>query len=234
MNMMLEHGQQKLNKGNPSNMLKTPFYRVSNFLIYSTLQFPTKVCSNQHQGTEWLLIGNGLFSFKTNLSQYYSCRRLPLSPVETNQRLSEATCPIPKRWDVSQKVGQTIAGHQPSLSTSHREEDSMPGLCCAPSSQILMVSKTKPSVVDTPLPPAAPQGTRAPHIGRTDSIQVQLTLPGKIKPQVTRGQLNVFQKNDIIKSMAVQEHETSKGGTLQNVSDCSCVFARLRLKGRAL
>lgn len=73
MYMMPEHGQQNLNKGKPSNVLETPLYMVSsltttaNFLIYSRLQFPTKVCSNQRQGIERLLIWNGLFSFKISL-----------------------------------------------------------------------------------------------------------------------------------------------------------------------
>lgn len=81
--MMPEHGQQKHSKRNPSNMLKTEqvlkvnklymvlyLRTIANFLIYSRLQFPTKVCSNQCQGTEQLLTGNRLFSLKINPFEY--------------------------------------------------------------------------------------------------------------------------------------------------------------------
>lgn len=81
--MMPEHGQQKRNKRNPSNMLRTehvlyvnklymvPSLRmIANFLICGTLQFPIKICSNRCQGAEQLLIGKGLFSLKINPSEY--------------------------------------------------------------------------------------------------------------------------------------------------------------------
>lgn len=70
--------------------------------------------------------------------------------------------------------------------------------------------------------------------GRTAllSIQPVLTLVGKIKPWVTGGQLNVFQKMAIIKSIAVQKCEESKGGKLQCDPDCSPVFCYSETKGQ--
>ena len=59
-----------------------------------------------------------------------------------------------------------------------------------------------------------------------------LTLAGKIKPWVTGGQLNVFRKIDIIKSIAVQGCVVSKGVKLQCISDGSYVFCYTEIEGQ--
>lgn len=63
------------------------------------------------------------------------------------------------------------------------------------------------------------------------SIELVLIQATNIKPWVAGGQLNVFQKMDIITRIAVQEREVRKGTKLQCVPDCSCVFCYTEIKG---
>lgn len=152
---------------------------IANFLIYGkSHKSMFKPTSTNWTAFNWEGI---ILTFKINPSEYQPWGRIPPSSVESNQHLRKVTHPIPKRWDTPQKMRQTTAGYQPSLSLQAAEGRTA---CLALLHSQLMNTDVQQ---DEAQPGWTTHSLQQHRRTAVLSIQVVLTLAGKNNPWVTGG-----------------------------------------------
>lgn len=195
-----EHGQQKCNKRNPSNMPKPEHVpHVNKLYMVPSLRTTAKLWQTavSHKSMlkptsrKWTAFNHrGII-----LTQNQPIWRLVLGKAPNLISGKQSNVPPPKRDDSKDATNDSWV---PTFSFHKLQRG---GQCAwlRPHSQLMNT--------DVQQDEAQAGGRRTPSISTTEtavpSTQLVLTRATKNKPWVTGGQLNVFQKTDIIKSIPV-------------------------------